>query len=93
MREVVGGFLSSVGAELASLRAAARASNAADVWRIAHKLKGSCALLGVVRMTAVLQGVEACGRGGKLETAGSAVEQLDRELALVRPALEAELRS
>jgi HPt (histidine-containing phosphotransfer) domain-containing protein len=91
VREVVGQFLETVGAELAKLRAAADAADADAVFQIAHKLKGSCSLLGALSMTAVLQRVEACGRGGTLDSTGTSLELLDRELAAVRPALEAEM--
>jgi HPt (histidine-containing phosphotransfer) domain-containing protein len=91
VREIVGQFLETVGAELAQLRAAADAADAGAVWHIAHKLKGSCSLLGALSMTAVLQRVEACGRVGTLDSTGQALELLEVELAAVRPALEREL--
>jgi two-component system sensor histidine kinase/response regulator len=88
IEEVVSTFLRLAPLRLADLRKAARGRPTA-LERAAHSFLGSCANLGCRRMAGICARLETLGRSGSTEGAPELVEELEKELALVRPRLEA----
>ncbi len=91
--EVVSEFLATAPRHLGALRAASSAADSRTVHEVAHKLKGSCGLLGATEMAAVLGQLERAGQTGDLRVATFALDQLERQFASVQMRLEAELKS
>lgn len=89
VREIVADFLQSAPRQIASLRAAAGDGDGRSVEQLAHKLKGSCGLLGVTGLAALLQDLELASKGGACHGPAPALERIEREFQAVRPALEA----
>jgi HPt (histidine-containing phosphotransfer) domain-containing protein len=86
--ELVGEFLTRVPQRLARIRAALEAQDAAALELEAHSLVGSCGALGVMRMRASCQGLEALAHQGNLgASSAAAVEQVARDFEEARPAL------
>jgi two-component system sensor histidine kinase/response regulator len=86
--EVVSTFIRLAPLRLADLRKAAGGRPPA-LERAAHSFLGSCANLGCRRMAAICARLETLGRSGSTEGAPELVEALEKELAVVRPQLEA----
>ena len=75
------------------IRAGVSSGDAALLTRGAHTLKGNAGNLGAGRLAALAAALESQGRLGTLGGAEAALADLERELARVRVALEAELAS
>ena len=88
---LIGLFLSQVPLELALLDAAIAAENIGEVRRVAHKLKGSCRALGVMRMAAVCEKLERSS--GHAIGAAPERTRLVAEYERARASLEAEQKT
>ncbi len=85
LRELLQLYLSQARDTVAALGPAVAAGNAAEVYRLAHRLAGSSSTCGMTALEAPLRMLEAQGRQGQLENAAPFVEQAVRELdAIVR---------
>jgi two-component system, sensor histidine kinase and response regulator len=88
LNELIELFLSDVPLQLADLREAAEAGESNSVERIAHKLKGSAAHMGALRMRALLAELEEIGRSEELGAAPERISRAEEEFGRVRVALE-----
>ena len=94
VKEVIDVFLTDAPVMLTRLKAAARASNAADLVGAAHALKGSVGLFSQGEAYAEARALELRARGGDLTSADRASQDIERsvsalmtELAEIRDAL------
>jgi CheY-like chemotaxis protein len=94
VKEVIDVFLTDAPVMLTRLKAAARASNAAELVGAAHALKGSVGLFSQGEAYAEARALELRARGGDLTSADRAsqdiersVSELMRELASIRDSL------
>jgi HPt (histidine-containing phosphotransfer) domain-containing protein len=86
--EVVLLFLVDVPIHLSALATAIATADSELVWQIAHRLRGSTLEMGVVRMAPLCAQIEHAARGGSLEHAAAQAEDLAREFAAARTAME-----
>jgi HPt (histidine-containing phosphotransfer) domain-containing protein len=86
--EVVLLFLVDVPIHLSALAAAIAAADCELVSQIAHRLRGSTLEMGVVRMAPLCAEIEDAARGGSLRHAAAQAEDLAREFAAARAAME-----
>jgi len=87
--EIVAGFLGDAPLQVAALREAMAADDAALVRRQAHTLKGASANVGAEALRAAANAVEAAAAAESLERASEAAERLDAELERLRNELGA----
>jgi two-component system sensor histidine kinase/response regulator len=92
LAEVIGLFLDDVPNHLEALRSALGQRDASGVARAAHALKSAAGNVGATRVVQLCRQIEQAGRIGPLAAAPSLLRQLERQLELVRPLLEAERR-
>jgi HPt (histidine-containing phosphotransfer) domain-containing protein len=88
LREVIGVFLADCPARLKELKAAITARNPEQIIRASHSLRGSASTFGAEAVVEAARQLESMGQQGKLEGVDDAFATLERELALVRKALE-----
>ncbi len=88
--ELAGMFLDDATLRLEELRDAIGEADAGRVRGVAHSLKGSSGNMGATRVHEVCAELERAGESGDLAAAPRLLERLEGELALARPALEAE---
>ncbi len=88
--ELAGMFLDDATLRLEELRDAIGEADAGRVRGVAHSLKGSSGNMGATRVHEVCAELERVGKSGDLAAAPRLLERLEGELALARPALEAE---
>jgi signal transduction histidine kinase/CheY-like chemotaxis protein/HPt (histidine-containing phosphotransfer) domain-containing protein len=88
---IIGLFLEDAPTLIASLEAAAAASDLAALRMPAHTLKSSAANVGAMNLSAAAQRIELGSRNGKLERPAVAVALVIAEFARARPALKAYL--
>jgi two-component system, sensor histidine kinase and response regulator len=88
IEEVVATFLRLAPVRLAELKKAAKGLPQ-PLERAAHSFLGSCANVGCRRMADLCAKLETLGRSGSTEGAAALVQELEAELALARPLLEA----
>ncbi|MGF1509156.1 MAG: Hpt domain-containing protein [Myxococcota bacterium] len=88
IRELLGLYLEDAAERIGELGTAVRAHDATALVNGAHKLKGSSANVGAVRVSELAKMVEAKGRAQEFGAAGELVLALRQELARVAPALE-----
>jgi HPt (histidine-containing phosphotransfer) domain-containing protein len=74
-----------------NMRAAAADQDAHALQVAAHTLKSASANLGAAALASLCKGLEMRGRSGQVQGAGEALPELERELARVSAALQAEL--
>ncbi len=86
--EVVEGFLSEAPRRLSRLREALAAGDGEALAFAAHSLKGSGAQLGALRLASLSHALELAGRQGSLDGAVGMVDEIEREVARVAPALK-----
>ena len=67
--DLIDSFLNDLPVQLKLLQAAVTDKSAADVYRIAHKLKSSCGTIGALRLTHEIQQLELAGRQNALDPA------------------------
>jgi HPt (histidine-containing phosphotransfer) domain-containing protein len=85
--ELVDTFLDDATTQLAALREAAAAGDAAAAVRPAHSLKSSSVNVGATRLADLARTIEADGRAGDVPDLAARVGELETELAGVREAL------
>jgi two-component system, sensor histidine kinase and response regulator len=88
--ELIDMFYGELGSRLAAVREASSRCQFGELDERAHELKGSCLSLGLARMAALCNQLEALAREGTVEGAQALLEQIEREAGVVRPMLEAE---
>lgn len=69
LRRLFGTFTGSLADELAPLLAAVAGDDGEVIRRAAHRLRGSCAVIGARTLADALAAVELAGREGRLEAA------------------------
>ena len=84
-------FFDDAALRLEELRDAIGGADAGRVRGAAHALKGSSGNMGATRVHEVCAELEGAGESGDLAAAPRLLERLGEELALARPALEAEV--
>jgi two-component system, sensor histidine kinase and response regulator len=84
-------FLENTPMLISDARRAIGQGTAADVTRVAHTLKGSCANFGATRLRVVCAKLEQLAGGGSIHGAGALLGEIEREFGFVRTALEREL--
>ena len=65
--DLIGTFLNDLPVQLDSLQAAIDQGSAADLYRIAHKLKSSCGSLGAMQLAERVRQLEQAGRQNALD--------------------------
>ena len=91
--KLIGIFLEEATSRLAALREAVHGGEAAEVGRLAHALKGSCASMGIRKMMRLSEALERAGDSGDLSLAERLFDRLEDEFGRVRTALGAKRRS
>jgi HPt (histidine-containing phosphotransfer) domain-containing protein len=86
--EIVDSFLSEAPRRLSRLREALAAGDGEALAFTAHSLKGSSAQLGALRLASLSHALELAGHQGSLQEAAGIVDEIERELARVAPALK-----
>jgi CheY-like chemotaxis protein/HPt (histidine-containing phosphotransfer) domain-containing protein len=86
--EIVDSFLGEVPRRLSRLREALAAGDGEALAFTAHSLKGSSAQLGALRLASLSHALELEGREGSLEEAAGIVDEIEREIERVTPALK-----
>jgi len=84
-------FLADVPVHLSALRAAIADDRPEAVRQIAHRLRGGTLEMGALRMAPVCAALEHDAHAGSLTGAAAHADNLDREFAAVRAALEQEI--
>ncbi|MBK9091063.1 MAG: response regulator [Holophagales bacterium] len=90
--EITRGFLEDVPLKLAALGEAVRRGDPAEAGRLAHALRGACANVGAVAMSAVAGEVEAAGAAGRAEKVAALVPDLEAAFSLLLPRMQELLR-
>lgn len=88
LREIAGLFLDEAGTLLEEIRRAIGAGDPTALEHAAHTLKGSVGNFGAEPARRAAYWLELLGRNRQLESAGEALANLERELDLLRPALQ-----
>jgi CheY-like chemotaxis protein len=91
LRELVTLYLTQTSDQMSQLTAAAQASNAQEIRRLAHSCAGASATCGVRHLVPLLRDLERQGADGKLTTAAEVCRQAVREFERIRAFLEAYL--
>jgi CheY-like chemotaxis protein len=89
LRELVDLYLSQTRQQIEQLEAAAAASSAADVRRLAHSSAGASATCGMRRLVPLLRELERMGMENQMANASQLCAQVSREFEAVREFLEA----
>jgi signal transduction histidine kinase/HPt (histidine-containing phosphotransfer) domain-containing protein len=89
-RELVDLYLRQTTQQLAQIQDAIRASNPAEVRRVAHSCAGASATLGMVRLVPMLRDLEKQGHEGILTTAAQVSEDALREFKFIQDFLAAQ---
>lgn len=85
--ELIDLFISEATLQIQALREAVRSEDAAEIQRLAHRLRGGSANMGATQMAALAEGLD-CKNPAK--DASEILAQLENEFALVSEALNAE---
>src|SRR5579884_315877 len=88
LADVVPLFAARVPAGLAALREATARDDADALHRVAHELKGICAILGARRLWALCSELEALGREGSTKGSETLIAAIERAFPPTRAALE-----
>jgi CheY-like chemotaxis protein/nitrogen-specific signal transduction histidine kinase len=91
LRELVTLYLDQTSGQLTQLSAAAKASNAAEVRRLAHSCAGASSTCGMRLMVPILRELERQGYENQLTTAVQLCEELGRQFQITRGFLENQL--
>ena len=65
--DLIGSFLHDLPVQLELIQAAVARLDTAELYRIAHKFKSSCASLGALRLAELVRRLEQAGRQGGLD--------------------------
>ena len=94
--ELIGTLISAFrevsAADLEALRHEVEESRWGEVGKIAHRLKGSAATLGLLQVTAVCRAIEEQIRAGRVDEIGPLVTRLEVEIERAGAALEGAAR-
>lgn len=90
--ELVSSFKADVARLTGEAQAAVSAGKTAELMRIAHTLKASCANFGLVSVSAIAQNLESRARDGNLASASELVRHLEVEYLRAKPLLEQAIR-
>jgi PAS domain S-box-containing protein len=85
--ELITVFLDSAAEVLENLRKACRRGDRDGVHRQAHTLKSSAANVGATALSALARHLESEAKAGSVSNAAAGIDQLERELAHVKPLL------
>ncbi|MEL7372447.1 MAG: Hpt domain-containing protein [Myxococcota bacterium] len=88
LEELVDIFLTDAAERIIELREALASGEAESFSRTAHKLKGSSANMGAVRLTDIARDMENLGKSASLNGAEELMEPLQQELVRVRETLQ-----
>jgi HPt (histidine-containing phosphotransfer) domain-containing protein len=91
VHDVIATFLENTPAVLAALHEAAARTNADGIRRAAHKIKGTSAMLGAVRLSQLCAEIENIGRSGDVSDAMSRVTAIEEAYHAAEAALKAEV--
>ncbi len=89
--EVIGMYLEEAPQNLARLRAALQAQNAAELGRVAHAFKSASQNVGASQLGDLCRQLERHGKAGNLASAAELVRAIEKMSDKVRPALLAEM--
>ena len=89
LAELLESYFEDTPGQLELMRTALEAGNADDLRRAAHTLKSNSASFGATALSSLCRDLEALGKSGELAGASSHIEQIEREYARVRHALQA----
>jgi HPt (histidine-containing phosphotransfer) domain-containing protein len=81
-------FFTEIGPMMDSLRTATKNSDALQVERAAHRIKGSVSIFGAVAATETALELEKIGRSGDPKNASETLALLEQQVAHMQPALE-----
>jgi PAS domain S-box-containing protein len=90
LNELIELFLDDVPKRLVALREATEAGNARSIEQVVHALKGSCNIMGALRMAALCAEFQEISTSEHLTKAPELLDRLEAEFHDVRSALEAE---
>jgi HPt (histidine-containing phosphotransfer) domain-containing protein len=88
LNEIVRVFRDDCPRMLAAIQAGVAARDPIQLMNASHALKGAVSVFGATNAIAAAQDLESIGRQATMERAAGAFSVLERELALVGPALE-----
>ena len=80
-------FLGGWPAQIESLRSAIDRGDVETMWKVAHTLKSSSAMLGATRLAVLFKEIEVSGRSGSIAGADTALAEIDRHFPAVESAL------
>jgi signal transduction histidine kinase/HPt (histidine-containing phosphotransfer) domain-containing protein len=85
--ELVGIFLESTPKLVDSICESTSANDAEGVYRAAHSLKGAAAMMGASQVQAAAYSIEMKGRQQQLDDAKKDIDELERAIKILKPAL------
>ena len=88
LEELVDIFLADAAQRIEELKDALQKGEAENFSRTAHKLKGSSANMGAVRLTDIASNMEGLGKSSALDDAQALMQPLQEELGRVRDTLQ-----
>ncbi len=88
--ELVDLFFTDANCRLAGFRLVLQRGNVGELAKLAHGLKGAAGVIGANRIRLLAATIEAAAADGALATVARLIGALEREYALLRPALELE---
>lgn len=83
-------YLLDAQTHLTNLQQAYQLADSQGLWQTAHSFKGSCSNLGAVVLAKLCEELESLGRHQQWQGVEAGLEQLERELAVVRIYFRAE---
>ena len=86
--QLVGFFVDDTPVQLAAIRQAASRGDAGDLELAAHRLRGSSASIGAIRMSSLAADVETRAHGGDVAAAAPAIEALELAWLVTRSELD-----
>lgn len=89
--ELIGMYLEEAPSHIANLQAAAKASNAAALGRIAHAFKSASANVGASQLSEMCRQVERHAKAGEVALAAALIDRLEAHFHTLRPTLLAEV--
>jgi two-component system, sensor histidine kinase len=88
---IIRAYLTDASKTITSLDDAVQAEDGKEIFRLAHKLKSSCANVGALNLSSLLARAEALGRENKVDETPEVFSKIREEYEAVRNALEAKL--
>jgi CheY-like chemotaxis protein/HPt (histidine-containing phosphotransfer) domain-containing protein len=91
VHDVISTFLENTPAVIGELHEAAARTDADGIWKAAHKIKGTSAMLGAERLSQLCGEIEILGRSGTVSDATNRVTAIEAAYKTVEEALNAEV--